>query len=110
MLGVDHPRLAADRVELPALEGEPWVRFDRDSALDGVLVALLLCREARVPEYRVHDARHAAATILVEMGVHIRTIQAALGHVRVTTIKIYTRVAEEVAEDAADQMGAALFR
>lgn len=69
-----------------------------------------LCREAGVPEYRAHDARHAAATILVEMGVHIRTIQAVLGHVRVTTTQIYTHVAEAVVKDAADQMGAALFR
>ncbi|MEU3958582.1 LysR family transcriptional regulator [Streptomyces buecherae] len=38
VLGAGHPRLDADRVELRALAGEPWVRFDRDSALDGVLV------------------------------------------------------------------------
>ncbi|MFI2032267.1 LysR family transcriptional regulator [Streptomyces buecherae] len=38
VLGAGHPRLAADRVDLRALAGEPWVRFDRDSALDGVLV------------------------------------------------------------------------
>jgi DNA-binding transcriptional LysR family regulator len=38
VLAAGHPQLAADRVELRALEGEPWVRFDRDSALDGVLL------------------------------------------------------------------------
>ncbi|MFE6691453.1 LysR family transcriptional regulator [Streptomyces sp. NPDC057743] len=37
VLGAGHPQLAADRVELRELAGEPWVRFDRDSALDGVL-------------------------------------------------------------------------
>ncbi|MFE0803344.1 LysR family transcriptional regulator [Streptomyces sp. NPDC058812] len=37
VLGAGHRLLAADRVELWELEGEPWVRFDRDSALDGVL-------------------------------------------------------------------------
>ena len=37
VLGAGHPRLAADRVELRELDREPWVRFDRDSALDGVL-------------------------------------------------------------------------
>ncbi|MEU9124415.1 LysR family transcriptional regulator [Streptomyces sp. NPDC048506] len=37
VMGVGHPRLAADRVELRDLEGEPWVRFDRDSTLDCVL-------------------------------------------------------------------------
>ncbi|MCT2582921.1 LysR family transcriptional regulator [Actinophytocola gossypii] len=37
VLGAGHPGLADDRVELSALAGEPWVRFDRDSALDAVL-------------------------------------------------------------------------
>ncbi|MGI5455977.1 LysR family transcriptional regulator [Streptomyces sp. CA-249302] len=41
VLGAGHPRLAADRVELRELDGEPWVRFDRDSALDGVLLNVL---------------------------------------------------------------------
>lgn len=41
VLGAGHRQLAADRVELRALEGEPWVRFDRDSALDAVLLNVL---------------------------------------------------------------------
>jgi DNA-binding transcriptional LysR family regulator len=41
VLGAGHQLLAADRVELHELEGEPWVRFDRDSALDGVLLNVL---------------------------------------------------------------------
>lgn len=41
VLGEGHPRLAADRVDLRELDGEAWVRFDRDSALDGVLLSVL---------------------------------------------------------------------
>ncbi|MFE5846736.1 LysR family transcriptional regulator [Streptomyces niveus] len=41
VLGAGHPRLASDRVELRELAGEPWVRFDRDSALDAVLQNVL---------------------------------------------------------------------
>ncbi|MEK2477380.1 MULTISPECIES: LysR family transcriptional regulator [Streptomyces] len=41
VLGAGHRQLAADRVQLRELEGEPWVRFDRDSALDGVLLDAL---------------------------------------------------------------------
>ncbi|MER6943818.1 LysR family transcriptional regulator [Nonomuraea sp. NPDC000554] len=41
VLGAGHRQLAADRVELRELEQEPWIRFDRDSALDGVLLAAL---------------------------------------------------------------------
>jgi DNA-binding transcriptional LysR family regulator len=40
-LAAGHRQLAADRVELRELEREPWVRFDRDSALDGVLLNVL---------------------------------------------------------------------
>lgn len=36
-LGSGHRLLAADKVELRDLEGEPWIRFDRESALDAVL-------------------------------------------------------------------------
>ncbi|QDQ09245.1 LysR family transcriptional regulator [Streptomyces spectabilis] len=41
VLAAGHPRLAADRVELRDLEREPWVRFDHNSALDGVLREVL---------------------------------------------------------------------
>ncbi|MGW1839064.1 LysR family transcriptional regulator [Streptomyces sp. NPDC002067] len=41
VLGAGHRLLAADRVELDALAGEAWVRFDRDSALDAVLLDVL---------------------------------------------------------------------
>ncbi|MFE5476062.1 LysR family transcriptional regulator [Nocardia sp. NPDC056541] len=41
VLGAGHPQLATERVELRALAGEPWVRFDRDSALDAVLLDVL---------------------------------------------------------------------
>ncbi|MFC9659796.1 LysR family transcriptional regulator [Nocardia sp. NPDC127606] len=41
VLGAGHPQLAAERVELRELAGEPWVRFDRDSALDAVLLDVL---------------------------------------------------------------------
>lgn len=41
VLGAGHRLLASTRVELRDLDGEPWVRFDRDSALDAVLLAVL---------------------------------------------------------------------
>jgi DNA-binding transcriptional LysR family regulator len=41
VLGAGHRQLAADRVDLRELDGEQWVRFDRDSALDGVLLNVL---------------------------------------------------------------------
>ncbi|WP_378741047.1 LysR family transcriptional regulator [Nocardia brasiliensis] len=41
VLSAGHRLLDSERVELCELEGESWVRFDRDSALDGVLTGVL---------------------------------------------------------------------
>lgn len=41
VLSPEHAQLAADRVELRVLAREPWIRFDQDSALDGVLRGML---------------------------------------------------------------------
>lgn len=41
VLRAGHPQLAADRVDLRELKDQSWVRFDRDSALDGVLREVL---------------------------------------------------------------------
>lgn len=66
-------------------------------------------REAGVRDVRVHDARHTAATLLIEQGVHIRVVQEVLGHTRVTTTERYTHVATLQMKDASDRMDTALW-
>lgn len=68
-----------------------------------------ICRRAGVREARQHDARHTAASLLVEQGVHLRTVQEILGHARITTTEWYAHVATPLAEEAAGRMGGALF-
>ncbi|MET9063880.1 tyrosine-type recombinase/integrase [Streptosporangium sandarakinum] len=58
---------------------------------------------------RVHDARHIAATLLLEQGVDIRVVQAVLGHSQLTTTKRYTHIMETLASEAAARMGRALW-
>ncbi|MFG2653226.1 LysR family transcriptional regulator [Streptomyces sp. NPDC048436] len=73
VLPAGHRQLAAERVELRELEGEPWVRFDRDSALDGVLMNALRDNDltpataARVSQTAtaVRWAAHGLGTTLV---------------------------------------------
>ena len=68
-----------------------------------------ILRQAQVRDVRVHDARHTAATLLIEQGVHIRVVQEVLGHTRVTTTGKYTHVATLQMKDASGRMGQALW-
>ena len=68
-----------------------------------------ICRRAGVREARQHDARHTAASLLVEQGVHLRTVQEILGHARITTTERYAHVATPLAEEAVGRMGSSLF-
>lgn len=57
------------------------------------------------------DARHTAATLLLTHGVPARVAMAILGHSQISlTLGTYSRVAAELATEAAARMGAALWR
>ncbi|WP_433436273.1 tyrosine-type recombinase/integrase [Nonomuraea sp. CA-141351] len=68
-----------------------------------------ILKQAGVRDARVHDARHTAATLLIEQGVHIRVVQEILGHTRVTTTERYTHVATLQMKDASNRMDQALW-
>jgi integrase len=87
----------------PRPDGTPEERTDDWREWKGILKA------AGVRDGRLHDARHTAATLLVEQGVHIRVVQEILGHARVTTTEKYTHVASPQVRDATERVGAALW-
>ena len=68
----------------PPSSGVLWRAFQRD------------CRDAGVPEMRIHDLRHVHATLAVSAGADPKTVQARLGHASLSlTLDVYThRVAE----------------
>jgi site-specific recombinase XerD len=66
-------------------------------------------RAAKVRDARVHDARHTAATLVIEQGVHIRAVQEVLGHTRVTTTERCMHVSTLQMKDASDRMDQALW-
>lgn len=65
--------------------------------------------EAGVRDARVHDGRHTAATLLIEQGVHPRTVQEILGHSDIRLMQRYTHVASPMAADAMRRQGGALW-
>ena len=69
-----------------------------------------LLRKAGVRQARLHDARHTAATLLLQQGVAARVAMQILGHSQVTlTLGTYSHVVSELAQDAAQRVGAALW-
>ncbi len=68
-----------------------------------------LLRSAGVRDARVHDGRHTAGTLLVEYGVHVRTVQEILGHSDIRLTQRYTHAAFATVEDAARRIDAGLW-
>ena len=69
-----------------------------------------LLAEAKVPPARLHDARHTAASLLLQQGVPARVVMEVLGHSQISlTLGTYSHVVPELAQDAARRMGEALW-
>ncbi len=69
-----------------------------------------LLRAAGVRDARLHDARHTAATLLLMQGVPARVAMQILGHSQISlTLGTYSHVVPELATEAAELMGAALW-
>ncbi|GAB2768290.1 tyrosine-type recombinase/integrase [Sinomonas soli] len=62
-----------------------------------------------VPEVRVHDARHTAATTLLVMGVDPRVVMDIMGWSTSSMLKRYQHVVDELKAEAAKRIGAALW-
>jgi integrase/recombinase XerD len=53
------------------------------------------CRRMGMPVITSHSFRHCAATHMLKKGAGIRQVQAMLGHEKISTTQIYTRVITE---------------
>lgn len=65
---------------------------------------------AGVPDARVHDARHTAATLLLAQGVRLEVVQEILGHSSITVTRGYAHVASKVARAGIEALGKKLLR
>ena len=60
------------------------------------------------PKTRLHDLRHAAATLMMEHGVHPSVVSRSLGHAsEAFTMSVYGHVRDEMLDQAADALGEA---
>ena len=63
-----------------------------------------------LPNIRVHDLRHTAATLMLEQGVHPKVVQEMLGHSSIAlTLDTYSHVAPTMHRDAVNRIDA-LFK
>lgn len=69
-----------------------------------------LLERAEVRDARLHDARHTAATLLLQQGVPARVAMQVLGHSQISlTLGTYSHVVTELAFEAAARMEEALW-
>ncbi|MCC8358197.1 MAG: tyrosine-type recombinase/integrase [Oscillospiraceae bacterium] len=61
-------------------------------------------------QYSPHKLRHTAATLMLQNGVDVRTLQEVLGHENLNTTQIYTHIANEELQYAAAANPLAEFR
>lgn len=68
-----------------------------------------LAADAGLPVTRLHDARHASATMMLTMGAPIQVVSAHLGHSKPSiTLDVYAHALPKADRLAADAIGAAI--
>ena len=69
-----------------------------------------LLSRAGVPERRLHDARHTAATVLLLIGVPERTVMAVMGWSSTAMAARCQHVIASIRRDVAQQIGGLLWK
>ena len=93
--------------QLPRWEGCPFVVPNPKSKLPYVsfFIAWDTARKkAGMPELRIHDLRHSAASFLINSNHSLYVVQKLLGHTQIKTTARYSHLAPETMLNAADAM------
>lgn len=72
---------AVARLPLPCTPRYMWGRFKR------------ACARAALVDFRFHDLRHTAASLLINAGYSLKVVQEVLGHRSVTAANRYAHLA-----------------
>lgn len=91
---MDRSRLVSERGDGQPLDPDTFSKaFKRFAAQIGA------------PSTRLHDLRHAAATLMMERGVHSSVVSRSLGHAsEAFTMTVYGHVRDEMLDQAADAL------
>ncbi len=84
-------------------------RMSRD-AVHAMVKKTLLKAGLDTSKYSSHKLRHTAATLMLQNGVDVRTVQEVLGHTNLNTTQIYTHIDNAELHIAADANPLANFR
>jgi integrase len=70
-----------------------------------------LLKQAELPDCRLHDLRHTAATLMLGWGIHPKVVQERLGHSRIShTLGTYAHVLPSIQGEAAEKMDELVLR
>ncbi|MGH3155105.1 MAG: tyrosine-type recombinase/integrase, partial [Streptosporangiaceae bacterium] len=69
-----------------------------------------LLKEAGLPEARLHDARHTAATVLLILGVPARTVMSLMGWSSTEMAARYQHVTDAIRREVARQVDGLIWR
>jgi integrase len=111
VLRAHRARQAAERlVATTAWAGEDRIFCREDgSGLDPDRVSAQfrrLCEAAGVRRVRLHETRHAMATLMLAAGIRVEVVSKRLGHARISvTYDMYTHPDDEQQREAADTFG-----
>jgi integrase len=69
----------------------------------------MLLEQAGLPRIRIHDLRHTAITLMMEMGINQKAIQERVGHARIDETWKYTHVSESMEKEIAARLDTLLW-
>ena len=69
-----------------------------------------LLEQVGLPRIRIHDLRHTAITLMMEMGLNQKAIQERVGHTDMKMTWKYTHVSQQMQEEITSRMESILWR